>query len=68
MKYDAELFVLGGMSGAAVGISSMGYIYGDSKMRFRDGEMITTSTVMSIEVYIKTRNNTYKVIEEMKTT
>tara|TARA_R110000796_G_scaffold34290_5_gene88719 strand:+ start:2676 stop:2876 length:201 start_codon:yes stop_codon:yes gene_type:complete len=65
MKYDAELFVFGGM--AAVGVSAMGYIYSDSKLRFRDGEMITTSTVLSIDGdIVKTRNTTYKAIKEMK--
>jgi hypothetical protein len=45
----------------------MGTIYGDTKGRFNDGDLITTSTVRVLnleEGWVQTRNSLYKLGEE----
>lgn len=48
----------------AVGRSLSGYIFGDTRGKFTDGEYVRTSTVLEINTEgteIKTRNSTYEI-------
>lgn len=47
-----------------VGTSLSGYIFGDTRGKFNDGEWVRTSTVIKINedgTEIKTRNSTYEI-------
>jgi hypothetical protein len=64
IEVDAELFVFGGLP--TIGVRMYGYIYKDFKMRFNDGDAITTSPVVFINGdIVYTRNTTYKIREEL---
>ncbi|MDE9447809.1 hypothetical protein KKJ04_20230 [Xenorhabdus bovienii] len=50
---------------------AIGYIFNDSKQRFKDGEKIRTSQVLNLDTfeidgYITTQNSIYKIREPIK--